>query len=139
MSVSDLVTTPTGRQQVCVPLSGMMAVNSKGERTHPVKRTYGGYVQCNPVYDRANVLSRSEFRALALVLGQAYKTMCEKGETHVTGRTEELLCYEEQKAIAAPQCSNYLWEISACLLPLVSGIAEGARHENPERRQRVPS
>ena len=77
----------------------------------PVKSKFGGIVQCNPTYDRAVVLSRSEHRALCLVLGEAYKKYLEKGEQHVTGRTDELLCKEEIDKLPKTQVGNFLWEV----------------------------
>ena len=55
-----------------------------------IKYESGGYVQCNPSYDRNLVLSRGEFRALSLVLGGAFHRFCQKGVTSETGRTDDL-------------------------------------------------
>ena len=72
---------------------------------------YGGYEQVNYMFDRNVVLSKGEFRALALVLGDAYHKFCSKGETHETGRTDELLCAEKQNSLSRTLPPNYLYEI----------------------------
>ena len=72
---------------------------------------YGGYDQVNQMFDRNVVLSKGEFRALALVLGDAYHKFCSKGETHETGRTDELLCAEAQSELSRTLPPNYLYEI----------------------------
>ena len=76
-----------------------------------LEHEYGGYDQVNQMFDRNVVLSKGEFRALALVIGDAYHKFCSKGETHETGRTDELLCAEAQNALSRTLPPNYLYEI----------------------------
>ena len=76
-----------------------------------IKFESGSYVQCNPAYDRNLVISRGEFRALSLVLGEAFHRFCQKGITSETGRTDDLLCAAAQKDLTRTQCPNYLWEM----------------------------
>ena len=51
------------------------------------------------------------FRALSLVLGEAFHRSCQKGITSETGRTDDLLCAAAQKDLTRTQCPNYLWEM----------------------------
>ena len=76
-----------------------------------IKYESGGYVQCNPSYDRNLVLSRGEFRALSLVLGGAFHRFCQKGVTSETGRTDDLLCAAAQNDLTRTLCPNYAWEM----------------------------
>ena len=81
------------------------------DRPSAIRFESGGYIQCNPAYDRNLVLSRSEFRALSLVIGEAFHRYCQKGVTSETGRTDDLLCAAAQKDLTRTQCPNYAWEM----------------------------
>ena len=87
--------------------AGVIERNADGS----IKNEYGGYEQVNYLYDRNLVLSRSEFRSLALVLGDAYHTYCKKGEQAITGRIDDLLCADAQLHLSRTHPPNYLYEI----------------------------